>query len=65
MGDIYLKKKTKKKLNVTIAFVSVVHILTVEYMLTQKNHCTPSQLDLCTKTLPFILLLGQFKQTVF
>ena len=30
----------KKKLYVTIAFVSVVHILTVEYMLTQKNHCT-------------------------
>ena len=31
-----------KKLYVTIAFVSVVHILTVEYMLTQKNHCTLS-----------------------
>ena len=28
------------KLNITIAFVSVVHILTVEYMLTQKNHGT-------------------------
>ena len=25
----------------------------------------PSQLGLCTKTLPFILLLGQFKQTIF
>ena len=25
----------------------------------------PSQLDLCTKTLPFILLLGKFKQTIF
>ena len=31
---------SKKKLYVTIAFVSVVHNLTVEYMLTQKNHCT-------------------------
>ena len=28
------------KLNITIAFVSVVHILTVQYMLTQKNHGT-------------------------
>ena len=28
------------KLNITIAFVSVVHILMVEYMLTQKNHYT-------------------------
>ena len=36
--ETYISKK--KKLYVTIAFVSVVHILTVVYMLTQKNHCT-------------------------